>query len=659
MPSNTAWNTLRNDLDSVAQNEKILKLFLQLAAHTANRLVELRKETDKGHDCNNRNDTLPISTTEVLVTQSPLQANLESLDENQNILNHTSSGDFEINSDQNQTAFYPQLQELFDPSNLQNTNDQDVYNLNSKTIDLIPKSVQDVQDTSSAVTGHNHKTIDFDTSERPILDSANDSLNVTESRRNAQDSLKSARNNVSDGLPNQIDLVKNITNSTAMNDLTKTVNKFFPKSQNLQESTSGISPRLFGTDLAPTVPKLIDNIHENVNQHISQTTQKPSDKIDDISQRFFDSIIKKSSGNILNPQTADNLLAANRILSSTKNIMESMIQTLPETAKGNASNLLNEIIPPSQDIINTSLKDDEEGQKQSANSGSQQEQSKGVKQAGEQFDNPLHNRQDLTNNLGGNTGQIANASERNNRSSIPLLRLLPDFNEQENNNNETELSSIHTNENASRSIDDDLISDYQKTDQLEQINEEINAEEFKKMNETRPDDNDDEGQLNPISEDLSQKSTENGLKEVTVTTSPNQLESSTFTLVSITDHEAKDSSGARDSKNVNDIVKSDLKEERRLEDNSSDNDKMNRSTENQIIHTDNDDLSDLNNRSLIDNSKGENEQLSEAKLQEISDRLINALWPIIEKRMNDNQTYVTDQYNKQWNKNLSSNILVI
>jgi len=391
-----------------------------------------------------------------------------------------------------------------------------------------------------------------------------------------------------------------------------------------------------------------------------------------VNQRFLNPIIK-NAGNIMNSQTTDNLSMVNQILSSTKNIVESMIKILPEAVKG--ANLLNQVIP--QDTINTPLKVAEESKKYLAQSDYTQEQNKNTKhtQASEQFNNLLHNRQDLINNLGSNIREAANTSGKNNQetkannlpinennstaednnkqhiptllkdSSIPLLRFLSDFNEQENNNNktETDLSSIQTNEKANNSNDEKLsIRNHKKTDQrLDQI-EEIKAEEFKQMNETRMDYSD--GQLDPTL-DLSQKSKESELTDVAVATSasPNQLEFSTFTLDLITEYRTKNSSDIQDFENLSDIIKSDLEEARRFQDNSS-NDKINQSTETQIIYVD--DLKS-NNHSLINDLKSEDlyKQLS-AKLQEISDRLINALRSIIEKKM-DNQNYMIDHYSKQ------------
>ncbi|XP_011687895.1 PREDICTED: uncharacterized protein LOC105450023 isoform X2 [Wasmannia auropunctata] len=265
----------RNDPNTVTQNEKILKLFLKLATHTANRLTHLRKKFEKEYDCR-RNDNPSVLTTETLTTQSSSQTNLEWLDESQKILNHSSSSDSEISSDQNQTDDL-QLQVL---SNLQNIDDveRDIErNLNSKVSNLTSKSVQDIHDTSTNVTGRNdHDALDFDTLQKPTNEEAN-----------------------------QTDL----------------------------EPTLEISQRLFGTDLAQIVPKIISDVHQNVDQHIAKTqnTQKP---LEAGVKRFFN------------------------ILSSTKNILESIIKVLSEAAKG-ANNLLHLIIPQSQDTNSNNIQQEQ------------------------------------------------------------------------------------------------------------------------------------------------------------------------------------------------------------------------------------------------------------------------------------------------------------
>ncbi|XP_011687896.1 PREDICTED: uncharacterized protein LOC105450023 isoform X3 [Wasmannia auropunctata] len=219
----------RNDPNTVTQNEKILKLFLKLATHTANRLTHLRKKFEKEYDCR-RNDNPSVLTTETLTTQSSSQTNLEWLDESQKILNHSSSSDSEISSDQNQTDDL-QLQVL---SNLQNIDD---------------------------------------------------------------------------------------------------VERDIERNLNSKEPTLEISQRLFGTDLAQIVPKIISDVHQNVDQHIAKTqnTQKP---LEAGVKRFFN------------------------ILSSTKNILESIIKVLSEAAKG-ANNLLHLIIPQSQDTNSNNIQQEQ------------------------------------------------------------------------------------------------------------------------------------------------------------------------------------------------------------------------------------------------------------------------------------------------------------
>ncbi|XP_018406155.1 PREDICTED: GATA zinc finger domain-containing protein 14-like [Cyphomyrmex costatus] len=467
---------------------------------------------------------------------------------------------------------------------------------------LITKSIQNVRDASFNVTGYNHE-FNPNILQKPILDSdaSNNSLNANEFVPN---SLESARR-VNQVLEN---------NTSIMNDLTETENKFFPNSQNLQESTLEINQRLFDTDLAQIVPKIIS--HGNANQHTpSQNTQNvaSSNKNNDIKQKYFDPVIITNTGN-MNTQTdkqKDNLPLVSEILSNTKNIVESMMKVLPETAK-DANNLLNKVIPQSQDI--NTPKSAKESQNHLAQSDyTQQEQSENAKQIENQFDAGASRRNnqetriiynDLPTNKNNSTAEDSNKQSTLLKDfSIPLLRFLSDFNELENNNNKTKLdfSPIQINESANDSIDEEL--------------------SIKK---------------------------ESKLTDIAIATSvlPNQIESNT--VVSITEHQAKISSDVQNSKNVSNVIKSNLEEEKNLQDNSSANDRINQLSENQITHVDDNLLDSNNHHSLIDDLKDKDLhlQLSEEKLQEISDRLINALRPIIEKKLDNNKTYVTNHYNK-------------
>ncbi|KYN45151.1 hypothetical protein ALC56_00401 [Trachymyrmex septentrionalis] len=436
--------------------------------------------------------------------------------------------------------------------------------------DLIPKSVQDVQDASFNVTGRNHE-FNSNTSQKSILDSdtSSNSLNANKFR---PDFPKSARK------VNQA-LVKNNTNTATMNDLTETVNRIFPNSQNLQEPALKISQRLFDTNLAPIIPKIISNVHENANQYIlSQNTQNIRtllDKNNDIKQKLFDSNIENMNTQI----DKQNNLPLVKILSNSKNIVEPMSKVLPETAKGPKSNLL------FQDIIAPLKSVEERNQFDAGTSGKKLQETR---------------VNDLSTNENNSTVDDSKKQSILKNSTFPFLRFLSDLNELENNNNKTKIdsSSIQINESANSSIDEEL----------------------------------------SIKE-------ESKLTDVATSVLPNQIEFNTLT--SITEHQIKSLDGVQDSKNINDVIKSDLENGKNLQDNLSVNDRINRLSENQITRID-DNLLDSNNCSLINNLKNEDlyVQLSEAKLQEISDQLINALQPIIEKRMDNNQTYMTGYYNK-------------
>ncbi|XP_020278064.1 uncharacterized protein LOC109851899 isoform X2 [Pseudomyrmex gracilis] len=95
LPPNIILNTVRDDSNSVVQNERYLQLFLQLATRTADNLISLRNQADKNHDCNQSRDNL-LSTIEDSRIQSPLEVISEQFDEIQNeIRSHLFSSNFE------------------------------------------------------------------------------------------------------------------------------------------------------------------------------------------------------------------------------------------------------------------------------------------------------------------------------------------------------------------------------------------------------------------------------------------------------------------------------------------------------------------------------------------------------------------------------------
>ncbi|KAM0731096.1 hypothetical protein ACS0PU_002156 [Formica fusca] len=342
LPPNIDWSNLQYDPDSVAQNENILKLFLQLAVHTANRLMHLRNGTDRDHECNGRNDNLSPSIIEAPITQSLPQANLERPDKSQDKIQNRSfiiDSEMKINDrvllenlDQDQTVLNStQSQGLYNPSNFQE--DTNVVR-NSKTRNLIPMLAQNVQNTSSDIVRRNYD----------VHNSSQKSINLyTISNSSSADNINS------DG--------QNSQNST------------IDESENVRETTPEVSQRMFGIDLAKNIPgmKIIKNLHENVNQQLNQwsgNTQEQSDRNNGISPRFLDETVIKNFENIFNPQIVNDLPVMSQILSNAKHFVESMIKVLP--APGNAkteNNLLNHTISQSQNVTNALSKPIETNQK--------------------------------------------------------------------------------------------------------------------------------------------------------------------------------------------------------------------------------------------------------------------------------------------------------
>lgn len=581
MPPNIDWSNLQYDPDSVAQNENILKLFLQLAVHTANRLMHLRNETDRDYDCNGRNDNPLPSITEASITQSLSQANLERPDKNQDrIQNRLFINNSEINNndrvllenlDQDQTTLFysTQSQELFDNSS--NFEEDIDIARDSKTKNLIPTFVQNVQNTSSDVVRRNYDVRNYDirndTSQKLInSNTTNNVLNTDEFNSNAQDSQNSTIDGISERLFNSIDLIKNISNATIMNDLTETVHKFLPKSQNVRESTPEVSQRLFGVDLAKIVPgtKIVNDLHENLNQlnnRRSQNTQEQSDRNNGVSPRYPDSTMLKNFENILNPQIVNNLPVVNQILSNAKNFVESMIKVLPETESAeNGNNFLNHIISQSQNVINAKTI-----KKNPTNFNYiQHQQIRNVKQIGGKFDDNLIRNQNFNDNSENDVNEPGDASKGNNKKT-------------ENNNLSiiTDNSKAENSDSQSAAINERLsIGNDRK---INKIDEAIKPEAFEKTDKIRT--NYTNEQLNPISKNLSQRNETNELlKDFAVEGSLNQLESDASRISSITEYQSKNSSstqaGLQDSENVS---KSNVEKSKELQDNPSTNIRISRS----------------------------------------------------------------------------------
>ncbi|XP_072764614.1 uncharacterized protein [Anoplolepis gracilipes] len=332
LPTNIDWNDLQYDPDSVAQNENVLKLFLQLAVHTANRLMHLRNETDKDYDCNGRNDNLSPSITEAPVMQSLLQANPERPDESPNeIQNHSFIIDSEIKSndqvlqenlDKDQTALHNsiQSQELYDPSSFQVT---DVAPNSKAKRNLIPMLVQNVQSTASDIVKRNHDVHKPDTSQKAInLHTTSNSLNADEFSSNEQHSQNSTVNeseNVQESAPVEvgqrffgIDIAKNIPDMNIINDLHKNVNQLNQWSQNIQEQLD----RNNGNDINEPADASEGNNKKTENNNLSENSK--AENSDRQSVPISDEIIKPEAFENINGMRTNEQLNSKNLFQENK-----------------------------------------------------------------------------------------------------------------------------------------------------------------------------------------------------------------------------------------------------------------------------------------------------------------------------------------------------
>lgn len=625
MPLNIDWSNLQYDPDSVAQNENILKLFLQLAVHTANRLMHLRNETDRDYNCNGRNDNLSPSTTETSIMQS-LHPNLERPDKSQDeIQNHSFIIDSEIkndsrvlleNLDQNQTAFdSTQSETLYNSSNFQK--DTNVVAHNSKASNLTP--MFNIQNASDVVRS-NYDVYNPDTSQKSINLYTTSNSSSADEFSFEQNSQNLTIDGISERLFNPTNLITNISNATVINNLTETVNKLLSESENARESKPEIevSQRLFGADLAKNVAsaKIMNNLHENVNKlnQWSQNTQKQTDQNNGVSPRFLDAITITNYENNLNPQIVNNLPIMTQILSNAKHFVDWMIQILPEMKNAeNDNNLLNHTTSQYENVTNEFLK---VTKKNPANFDYIQHQKiKTVKQVEGKFDdNLIRNYQNLNDN---SKNEPTDASQRNNKTTENNLSINTNNSKAENSNSQ------------SASINDEVIKP-----------ETFEKDKLRTNYTNEP--------LNPISKNLSQRNeTSEFSKDFAIERPLNHLESDVSRISSTTEYQSTNLSNMQDLQDSENVNKFNVEKPKKLQDNSFTNVKIRRSIGNQ--YTRNNDLLKSNNYfRFIDDLKDANlhKRLSETKLR-ISDRLI--------EKVPNSKSHMIDYYNmtnKQSNKNL-------
>lgn len=560
MPPNIDWNNLQYDPDSVVQNENILKLFLQLAVHTASRLMHLRNETDRDHDCNGRKNNLSSSIIEASITQSLPETNLERFDKYQDeIQNRSFIIDSEIkindqvlpeNFDQDQTTVLNSTQSQGSHDFQEDT---DVAR-NSKARDLIPMLVQNIQNTSSDVI-RNYDVHNPDSLQKSnnlyTISNLSTAVNVSSDEQNPQNSSTDGINKI---LFNSINLIKNNSNATNINDLTEIVNKLLPsESENVRETTPEVSQRFFGNDLAKNIPgmKIINNLHENVNQQLnqwSQSTQKQSDRNNGVSPRFLDETVIQNFQNFLNPQIVNELPVMSQILSNAKHFVESMIKVLPAPKNTkNETNLMNHIISQSQNVTNALLKPIEKNQKYPAN--------------------------------------------------------------------------FEHNSNAENSDGPPKPETFEKIDEI-------------KTNYTNE-------QLNPTLKNISSRNETNDFLKVLETEKPlNQSESDASQISSTAEYQDSNSNSTLDLQDSENVNKSNVEKPKEFQDNLSTKIRMSRSIENRNTRIDNDIFKSNNYFRFVDNMKAANlhRQLSETKAKN-SDRLINALLPIIKEKIPNSESH--------------------
>ncbi|XP_020278063.1 uncharacterized protein LOC109851899 isoform X1 [Pseudomyrmex gracilis] len=392
LPPNIILNTVRDDSNSVVQNERYLQLFLQLATRTADNLISLRNQADKNHDCNQSRDNL-LSTIEDSRIQSPLEVISEQFDEIQNeIRSHLFSSNFEnkientssnafvhdevsssgikqksifnsnteeattsanksnpdAQSSENSTEVDDIAERFFNSFNLQNINTSTSINEPSDrfknkfllqtsnlarpnpTLERSERLYNKINRTSFDAVEHNDDV--FTSSQKSIFkhsDEKSATTNGSDSNSDAQNSESSEVDEIGERFFNPFNLQ---TPHVLINNLTSTGKKVLAQTHNLLQSTLERSERVNNT----------------------LCLQNLSSKLDDVSD-VLDLSLDKIREYILNPQVTNNSTVLHQIVSSAINVVNSVIEKLPSSFSN--ATLFKQIIPHNLEKLQASLND--------------------------------------------------------------------------------------------------------------------------------------------------------------------------------------------------------------------------------------------------------------------------------------------------------------
>jgi len=676
-------------------------------------LARLKNES---YTYDKRNDI--FSTTETCTTQASLQANLERPENQHEPRYRISLGDSDGNNndemiikDLNQ-MYSTRSQKLLDPndSHRNDSNQDTVYNETSSANGLVSKS-QNEQNVSDTVS-HDYRFFDPVTSQRSV---ANSSLNADEFNSHTRDFQNSTTDNINEGSFNS-NPQKDSFNLTIIHDLIDTVNRLTstlqkPLGENQSEHDTNPARNISNAKKNSHI-----TINRYIQE---QENAQESDIIGNISRRsveenilnswvinkmFIANQILLSARDIVNLMTKalpENLKSMIGVLDQVVRIFQHIIDALFEIIKDKRYFELNNFF---KDLSGTELTGESSAQRNQSVSGMHSNQNveaignavslakqrswdsgyiprqiENMILAGNKSGDPAIDRSSLVSSSGHD--RAINASEREDNLTadnsttqndkeftslintenhfMPIFRSLSDFGEHKSiaGGDKNNLFSLQISKDVNNAINEkQSIKDLAMPNQrFNQTNEEMKLKELEKANEneTRYKDK----HPNPVLRDLSEKSKRDESND-TVAEATSSIQFGTSTIPTNMEQQEGDSDATQvllvDFANVTNDARSYLEIpigilRRNL------SSIINRSIGDQNVRINNN-FSELDNYSPSSGQKGNmNKQLAAVKLQDVGNRLIDALRPIMEKNVIKDDRVIRSQDKNFQSSNMISN----
>jgi len=539
-------------------------------------------------------------------------------------------------------------------------NDSDQGTVHDETLSangLVSKSQRNNQNISDTVN-HDYRFFDpvKNRSQRSV---ANSSLSADEFNSHVRDFENSMTDNINEGSFNSNDPQKDSFNLTIIHDLIDIVSKLIPTLQDSQKPTFG------GNQHDANPARNVSNAKNFLNNDRYIPRQENAQEPTDISQRS----VKK---NVLNSQIADKMFIANQILLNARDTMNLMTEVLPESLKS-AIDMVGQMVWIFQHIIDALLEIVKDrryfdnvfkalsrvGPELIAESSAQRNQSvsrlrsnveaignadslanqrswysayvprriENVISAGNKSGDSSIDRSSLASS---SEYKAINESEREDARNDNLTANTSTTQSDEQFAEKNNFSSLQINKDVNNAVGEkQSVKDLVLLRRFNQTDEEVKLKELKKANETRYKNERPSTVLRGLFEKRERDESNDTMAQAT---SSNQ--SGMSTIATNMEQQERDSGVTRVLfENVTDDARSYL-ERPILRHNLSSI--VNRSIGDQNVRVNNN-LSELDNYSAViggsEQKENLNKQFTAAKLRDIGNRLIDALRPIVEKKV--------------------------